>query len=106
MAKDNTNRRMREKPCKECGRVGHWHTFCSDACKMRHWRSAQKDKLAGEIRACDSWLKEDLPENEYYQAIDLLNCITSDKQARKVNDAIIIIIQQYHSEIRKAKIRR
>lgn len=106
MAKDNTNIRMREKPCKECGRVGHWHTFCSDACKMRHWRSAKKDKLAGEVRACNSWLMEDLPEDEYLQVTSLLNCMTSNYQVKQVNDAIIIIIQRYHSEIRKAKTRR
>lgn len=94
---------MRAKPCKECGRVGHWHTYCSDACKQRHWRKEQDKKLQGEIKAVDSWLRDDLPEDAVVSINKLLNKVPSKKYAKFINDAMEILITSYHTEIRKAK---
>lgn len=101
--KDKTNYHMREKPCKFCGRVGHWHTYCTDACKQKAYRARLDAKRKGEIKACDSWLLEDLGKEDVLAINALLNQVPGKKYAKLINDAIIIMVQSYHSQIRKAK---
>lgn len=92
-----------EKRCVVCGRVGEWHTYCSDACKQKAYRERRKEKNAGEFRALDSYLREDLPSEDYAFVIDALNRVYGEDNALAVNDAVIRLVETYHAKIVKAR---
>jgi predicted NBD/HSP70 family sugar kinase len=94
------------KTCPQCGRVGQFHTYCSGACKQKAWRERKEAKFEGECRTVDSYLAEDFERDDYQFIIDALNCVTGKANAHAVNDAIMLMIQVYHSKVRKAGLRK
>ena len=92
-----------EKECPVCGRVGDWHTYCSDACKQKMYRKRRKEKHMGEFKALDSYLQEDFSAGDYQTIVSALNAVYGEDNAVAINDALILMVQVYHSKINKAR---
>lgn len=108
MARDKSNPHMREKPCRQCGRVGHWHTFCSDACKQKAYRERKREYTDTHARTVSAWLVEMFGENDCAPIWNDLNSITGQSNIKAVNAALEKIVYLTQSKVRKetAKARR
>jgi hypothetical protein len=91
------------KACKQCGRVGAWHSYCSNACKQRAYRARiEQEKRNLTAVVCEA-IDEDFEDRDAKIIYSLLNTINSKKGAHAVDQALRIIINTYRSKIRTAK---
>lgn len=93
----------RSKHCPTCGRVGRFHTYCSNACKQKAYRGRKVAIADGTCKTVSYYLVEEFGEHKCTDIFAHLNSITGKRNQEHVNAALIDIIEQFAYKLNTAR---
>ena len=92
MSKSSYKIQYKSKHCPSCGRVGRFHTFCSNACKQKAYRKRKQEIMLGNIAGTSSMLIDVIGMDAAMPVFEDLNKISGKDNLRHSAAAIEKIV--------------